>query len=134
MGFVNDYSQILNDTQENELNSLITTYERETTNQIAVVIINTIEPYTNAQKYATDLANTWGVGQKGKDNGLMIVVSMSSRQIGIATGQGAEKILTDEICKRAIDSVFVPEFKEGKHYEGIKKGTLYLIDRWGNKK
>jgi len=52
------------------------------------------------------------------------------RQIGIATGLGIELILTDEICKDVIDQTIIPEFKEGKFYDGIKNGVTELIEKW----
>jgi uncharacterized protein len=76
------------------------------------------------------LGQTWGVGSAEKNNGLTIVLCNPCGQIGIASGTGTELILTDEICKKIIDEKIIPEFKNGKFYNGIKKGILELIENW----
>src|SRR5687767_2420221 len=80
VGFVNDFEDILSSEQEEELNKIIIESERQTTNQIAIVTVESIAPYSSMKDFATDLANKWGVGQKEKDNGLVIVVSKKLRQ------------------------------------------------------
>lgn len=130
IGIINDYGQIFTESQRTELTKILYDYDIETTRQIVVVTIDSIKPYNNIQKYATDLGNNWGVGTAEKDNGLTIVVCNPCRQIGIATGSGTEKILTDEICKNVIDQTIIPEFKNGNFYDGIKKGVVELIEKW----
>src|SRR5690606_23661182 len=101
------------ESQRTELTKTLYDYDVETTRQIVVVTIDSIKPYSDIQKYATDLGNYWGVGTAEKNNGLTIVICTSCRQIGIATGLGTELILTDEICKNVIDQTIIPEFKNG---------------------
>src|SRR5690606_32023136 len=96
---------------------LIIKYDIETTRQIAVVTIGSIEPYSDIKKFATDLGRYWEIGTADKDNGLVIVVCNPCKQIGIATGTGIELILTDQICKTVIDNTIVPEFNEGNYYD-----------------
>ncbi|SDX59040.1 uncharacterized protein SAMN05216556_1592 [Aequorivita viscosa] len=79
---------------------------------------------------ATDLGKYWGVGTAEKDNGLIILLCKPCQKIGIATGFGTELILTDQICKNVIDQTIIPEFKNGKFYDGIKNGVAELIEKW----
>jgi uncharacterized protein len=130
IGIINDYGQNFTESQRTELTKILYDYDIETTRQIVVVTIDSIKPYNNIQKYATDLGNYWGVGTAEKNNGLTIVVCNPCRQIGIATGLGTELILTDEICKNVIDQTIIPEFKNGEFYNGIKKGVTELIAKW----
>ena len=130
VGYVNDFEHILSPAQEKELTEQITRFEKQTSNQIAIVTIDSIAPYPTMQAYATDLSNTWGVGQKGKDNGLLIIVSARLRQARIATGLGTEKILTDEICQEIMDAHMLPQFKNGHYFNGLKTGVTELINRW----
>ena len=130
IGIINDYGKIFTESQRAELSKVLYDYDIETTRQIVVVTIDSIKPYQNIQKYATDLGNEWGVGDAEKNNGLTIVVCNPCRQIGIATGLGTELILTDEICKNVIDQTIIPEFKNGEFYNGIKKGVTELIEKW----
>ena len=130
IGIINDYGQVFTESQRTELTKILYDYDIETTRQIVVVTIDSIKPYNNIQKYATDLGQTWGVGTAEKNNGLTIVFCNPCKQIGIATGTGTELILTDEICKKVIEEKIIPEFKNGEFYSGIKKGVLELIEKW----
>jgi len=127
---VNDYDGIFTPAQEAELSKLIYDYHIKTTNQIVVVTVDHIAPYTDIQKFATDLSNYWGVGDAVKKNGLTILVCSSCRQISIATGLGTEQILTNEICQDVISNVIIPEFKNQKFFNGVKNGIEALIDKW----
>jgi len=130
IGIINDYGRVFTESQRNELSKILYDYDIETTRQIVVVTIDSIKPYNDIQKYATDLGQTWGVGTAEKNNGLTIVVCNTCRQIGIATGTGTELILTEEICKEVIDQTIIPDFKSGEFYNGIKKGVTELIEKW----
>jgi len=130
IGIINDYGQVFMEAQRTELAKILYDYDIETTRQIVIVTIDSINPYNDIQKYATDLGQTWGVGTVEKNNGLTIVVCNPCRQIGIATGTGTELILTDEICKEVIDKTIIPEFKNGEFYNGIKDGVIKLIEKW----
>ncbi|MCX2681446.1 TPM domain-containing protein [Galbibacter sp. EGI 63066] len=130
VGYVNDFEELFTAEQKNELEKSISDYENETTREIAIVTVNSIAPYDNIADFATDLSNKWGVGKAMIDNGLVIVFSKSLRKIRISTGNGTEKILTDEICKNILDQTIIPEFKKGKYYSGIEKGLAELIDKW----
>ncbi|WP_347374127.1 TPM domain-containing protein [Aequorivita sp. Q41] len=127
---VSDYSNIFSTSENLVLATKLVDYEALTTRQIAIVTVDSISPYSSIQDYASDLGKYWGVGQKNLDNGLVIVFSKPLSKIAIASGYGTEKILTDEICKRIIDSVMIPKFKEKSYYEGINNGIDSLIQRW----
>jgi len=127
---INDYDSIFNPSERKELSDIINNYNIETTRQIVVVTIDRISPYTDIQKYATDLSNYWGVGDAEEHNGLTIVMCNPCQQIGIATGTGTELILKDEICKAVLDKTMIPEFKNGEFYRGIKNGVIELIAKW----
>ena len=109
---------------------IISEYEEKTTREIAIVTVNSIEPYENISDYSTDLANEWGIGNSETDNGLLILFSKNLQEIRISTGYGTEKILTDELCKKVIDETIIPEFKKGDYYSGIEKGMTELIKKW----
>ncbi len=127
---INDYDSIFSPIQSKELSDIIYDYNIETTRQIVVVTIDSISPYSDIQKFTTDLSNYWGVGDAEKNNGLTIVMCNPCRQIGIATGTGTEVVLTNEICKNVIDQTIIPEFKNGNFYDGIKNGVVALIEKW----
>ena len=86
--------------------------------------------FNDILRFSTELSNDWAVGKMGKNNGLSIVVSKKLRKAAISTGYGTEKILTDPICNKVLDSIMFPEFKKGKFYDGIKQGLNELITKW----
>lgn len=130
IGYVNDFESLLSIEERLQLDSIISEFEMKTTNQIAIVTIPNVYPYETLKDFTTDLGNYWGVGQADKDNGLIITVSKSMRNIWIGSGYGTEKILTDEILKNIIDTVIVPYFKSGDYFEGIKSGLIECINKW----
>jgi len=129
-GIITDNSYLFTKSQRTELSKLLYDYEIVTTRQIIIVTVDSIKPYNNVQKYATDLANAWGVGTAEKNNGLTIVICNYCREVGIATGYKTAHILTDEICKEVIENTIIPEFKNEDFYSGTKKGVTKLIEKW----
>ena len=130
IGIINDYGKIFTEPQQRELTKILYDYDIETTRQIVIVTIDSIKPYNNIQKYATELGQNWGIGITEKNNGLIIVLCNPCRKIGIATGIGTELILTDKICKEIIEKTIIPELKKDKLYNGIKNGVTDLIEKW----
>lgn len=127
---VSDFELVFSLDEKVSLIETIRKFEKETSNQIAIVSIKTINGYDSFQRYAIDLSNYWGVGQKDKDNGLTIIFSTALKKIRISTGVGTEKILTDEICKSVIENTILPEFKKENYYTGIELGLDELIQKW----
>ena len=126
-GFVNDFEGILTTRQEKKLDKIISKYERKTSNEIAIVTVDSIAPYPDLYHYSLDLANSWGIGKKDKNNGILLIFSKKLRNIRIQTGKGLTKELTNEEAKRIIDQIIIPEFKKGDYYSGTEKGLLAII-------
>lgn len=131
VGYVNDFANQFDPKSRDSLETKLSNYDEQTTNQISIVTINDTALTTdNFDTYAIDLANNWGVGLKGKNNGLTIVMSPQLRRIRIATGYSTEKILTDSICENVLQTIILPEFKKGNYYNGINKGVDEFIRLW----
>jgi uncharacterized protein len=73
------------------------------------------------------LFNHWGVGQKEKNNGVLLAIFIKDRKLRIEVGYGLEETLTNTVCKRIIDADIIPDFKKGDFYNGIKKGLQSII-------
>jgi len=129
-GIVNDYGHLFNKTEQYQLYQKLYDYDLKTTRQITIVTVDSIKPYKNIQKYATALGQEWGVGDKNKNNGIVIVLCSPLHQIGIATGYETESILTDSICKQVIDNTMIPKFKNSEYFDGINQGIVELIKEW----
>ena len=125
---VNDMAGMLSQDDENNLESKLVAYSDSTSTQIAVITINSLEGNDIAQ-YASELGAKWGIGMKGKDNGVLLLISKSDRKAFIATGRGAEANLPDITAKRIVDRIIIPNFKQQKYYEGINAATDEMMAR-----
>ena len=130
IGFVNDFENILNQDDITKLETLLHNYEKQTSNELVIVTISKTENEIDFDTYALDLSKNWGVGKRGKDNGLVIVISNQLGRIRICTGTGTGKILTDEICNTILEENIIPNFKNGEIYKGIESGINALIEKW----
>lgn len=125
---VNDYSLTLHQQELDALEHKLEAYHDSTSSQIAIVVVKTIGDYEISQ-YAFELALKWGIGQKDKNNGLLILWSTEDRKVFIATGYGFEEKVPDAICKRIVDQIIIPNFKLGSYYEGLNMATDEIISR-----
>ena len=123
---VNDYAKVLTQDEANDFENLLVKYDNETSVQITVVIMSTIDGYP-IDDYAFELGEKWGVGQGDTDNGAVVVVSIDERKMWIATGYGLEATLPDAIVKRIIQNEITPQFKGGRYYHGLKAGADAMI-------
>lgn len=130
ISYVNDYSDLLSEQEIVELDKFLRDYEKETTREFILVVMKDIEPYEDILEFGKDIGNRLGVGKKEKDNGLIMILDMSKRNIGISTGLGTEKVLTDSICQKVIDTAIIPKFKQGEFYVGIVSGFTSLMNKW----
>ena len=128
VAFVNDFEDLLTRPQEHYLDSLIRFFEKKTTDQIAIVTIDTfMTDRPSFDDYVLRLSNKWGVGQKGKNNGIVIAISKGFRMMRIETGLGLEAVFPDAEAKSIIDNHFLPYFKKGQYFEGISNGLQAII-------
>lgn len=130
LGWTSDYEHIFSENQISELDSIISHFEKETTNEIAIVTIDS--SWTTKESFDSftlQLAKNWGVGKKVKNNGILIGISTGLRKIRIQNGYGIEAILTDADTKKIIDDIIIPEFKNGNYFVGTKSGLLALMQK-----
>ncbi len=127
-GYVSDFEHLFTQNEIQQLDSLIGDFEKRTTIQIAVVTLN--EPHTDStdfDNYTLELANAWGVGQKEKNYGVFIGVSRAFRKIRIQNGLGITQWLSDEETLKIINDHFIPGFKKGNYFVGVRNGLLALM-------
>ncbi|WP_316823177.1 TPM domain-containing protein [Pedobacter gandavensis] len=123
---VNDYTGTLTDNQLQQLEQKLVAFDDSTSTQIAIAIIKSVGDY-DIGEYAMELGRKWGVGSKGKNNGIMIVAALGDRKISIQTGYGVEGALPDLYVRRIIDNDIKPYFKAGDYYAGLQAGTDAII-------
>ncbi|MEH3113069.1 TPM domain-containing protein [Pedobacter terrae] len=123
---VNDYANVLSADQKQALENKLVTFNDSSSTQIAVAILKSIGDY-DINEYAVELGRKWGVGQSGKNNGIMIAVAVGDRKISIQTGYGLEGALPDIYAKRIIDNDIKPNFRTGNYYAGLDEATTSII-------
>lgn len=119
---VNDFSNTLSRDEVNRLEGKLLAYNDSTSTQVTIVMIRSVGPY-DISDYAFQLGDKWGIGQRDRDNGLLILAAMEDRKVFIATGYGLEGSIPDVLAKRIVDQLIVPNFRMGDYYEGLDKAT-----------
>lgn len=125
-GYVNDFANMIPDEEEKSLESFLVAYEQKTTNEVAVVTVETIGDKT-IEDYTIHLAEKWKVGKKEKDNGVILLIAEKERKIRIEVGYGLEPVLTDAKAKLIIEREMTPLFKAGDYAAGIRAGANAVV-------
>lgn len=123
--FVNDYTSTLTIEQKSSLETKISNFEKQTTNEIAIVIIPSLDGDT-VENVAQDIFTKWGIGKKDKNNGVLVLIAMAEHKTRIHTGYGVEGNLTDIGTSYMQSEIMTPAFREGNYFSGID-GTLDKI-------
>lgn len=130
-GMVVDSAGFLTAQEEQSLELRLKEFNRQTSTQIAVVIVRDLKGYAISD-YAFRIGEQWGVGQKDKDNGIVVLIkpktSASKGKAFIATGYGVEDVVPDAVAKRIVEYEMIPEFKNGNYFQGVHKAVTTLMD------
>jgi len=128
---VYDYAEFFKGPEANELNKLLEDFALETSNQILVLTVETLngyEPYA----YAEQVLSTWGIGQKDLNNGVVVLIKPkttdSRGQVFISVAYGLEGAIPDATSKLIVENEIIPEFKNGDNFLGVLKGVTVLME------
>ena len=119
---VYDYINLLSESQKNSLEQKLIRYSDSTSTQIVMAIIRSTEG-ENITYLGAQWGQKWGIGQAGKDNGILVLLAKDDRKIAINTGYGVEGSLTDAMSRRIIENVIIPQFKQDDYYSGLNNGA-----------
>lgn len=119
---VNDFAGILLKDEDERLEQKLVAYNDSTSTQIAIVTLKSVGDYDISQ-VSLKILRDWGIGTKGKNNGILILVSMEDRKIRIETGYGMEGVVPDAIANEIIAQIIKPAFREEQYYEGLNKAV-----------
>lgn len=125
-GRIVDNAEILSAPTRQQLDALLKSHEEASGNQIAVLSVRSLEG-ESVEACADQVFNTWKLGKKGKDNGVLLLVAPGERRLRIEVGLGLEGSLTDVATARIIRNVITPRFKEGDFDAGVKEGVQAII-------
>jgi uncharacterized protein len=123
---VNDLAGLMQPQEVDALEQKLVAYDDSTSSQIAVVTVPTLGG-SDIADYAQKLYETWGIGRKGQNNGVLILVAVQERQARIQPGYGLEGAIPDALAKRIISNTIVPAFQQKQYYAGIDRAADQLI-------
>jgi uncharacterized protein len=123
---VNDLAGVLSSSEEQQLEQQLIAYDDSTSNQVAIVLIKTLNDYP-IEEYATRLFREWGIGNKKTNNGVLILAAMDDRKIRIEVGYGLEGAIPDITANRIIEEDLKPNFRSSDYYGGLKEAADHVI-------
>ncbi|HVZ91700.1 MAG TPA: TPM domain-containing protein [Rhizomicrobium sp.] len=131
-GRVVDDAGVLSDGTKRELTAMLAADERQSGRQVVVVTLKSLQGYDIAD-YGYRLGRHWGIGQKGKDNGALVIVAPKERKARIEVGYGLEGALTDAQSRVIIERYMRPAFVKGDYDGGVLAGTRAVLQTFGDK-
>ncbi|MCK5517547.1 MAG: TPM domain-containing protein [Desulfobulbaceae bacterium] len=125
-GRVVDTAAMLSPATVQQLDNLLATLESEDSTQIVVLIIDSLQG-ENLEEFSLKVAEKWQIGQKGFDNGALLLIAKNDRKLRIEVGYGLEGSLTDLVAGRIIRDIITPQFRNGNFDQGVINGVLAII-------
>jgi len=125
-GRVVDEAGILTPAFKTEISAQLAAHEQATSNQIVVVTLKSLGGY-DISDYGVQLGRHWGIGQKGKNNGALLIVAPAERKLRIEVGYGLEGVLTDALSRDIIERVIKPPFRQQNYEQGIRAGVGAML-------
>jgi uncharacterized protein len=126
LDYVVDLANIVRSDLKNALDAYLQTLEQKTTAQVLVLTVRSLDNQS-IEEFALNTKEKWKLGQKGKDNGVLIVVAVNDRKYRIEVGYGLESVLPDSLVGSIGREYFVPYFRQGDFSTGIYAGTVAVI-------
>ena len=130
-GPVVDDAGILSASTISELDEMLAQHERTTSEQVVVVTLASLQGHS-IEDYGYQLGRAWGIGQKGKNNGAILIVAPHERKVRIEVGYGLEGTLTDATSRVIIESKILPQFRSGDFNAGVLAGTAAILRALGD--
>jgi uncharacterized protein len=121
-----DSTNTLSPIERQALEDKLVAYNDSTTTQIAVVILHNVQG-DDINDFGQKLGRAWGIGQKGKNNGLLVLVALDEHKVSIQTGYGAEGAVPDIVTQQIIQNDILPNFRQKNYYAGLDAATTSLM-------
>jgi uncharacterized protein len=128
---VNDFAHVIDPANASAIEAMIRKLKAATGDVVVVATVPTVEPYADINEYAVKLFENHGkgIGDKDKDNGLLIVLAMKERRVRVEVGYGLEEWITDGYAGETSRQDMAPEFRQGRFGDGLRIGTERIIGR-----
>jgi uncharacterized protein len=125
--YFNDYAHVVSATNAALLDATLENDERQTSDQIVVAVFPKMQSDAPIKDYTLRVANSWKVGQKGKNNGVTLFIFIQDHKMYMQVGSGLEKVLPDATAKQILDTQITPHFKKGDFDGGLSAGVTAII-------
>ena len=125
--YFTDYASVVTSATATRLDSMLENYERESSDQIVVAVFPKMQSDTPVKDYAMRIANSWKVGQKGKNNGVCLFIFVQDHKMYLTVGTGLEKVLPDATCQNILNTKIIPRLKAGDFDGGLNAGVTAII-------
>jgi uncharacterized protein len=125
--YMTDFAGVIEPDRAARLNEMLAAFERETSNQVVVYVAPSLPSDRSIEEAASSAFSAWGIGQKGRDNGVLFLVFINDRQMRIEVGYGLEGVLTDAVAKQITSDVVKPYFKREDYGRGVEAGTRAIM-------
>jgi len=126
-GRVVDNANLLSDEDERQLTAALQSLEGTSSDQLAIVTLPSLQGFS-IEDFGYRLGRYWGIGQEGKDNGILLIVAPNERKVRIEVGKRLEPVMTDAMSKLIIENAILPAFRRGDFPEGIAAGVRDIKD------
>ena len=121
--YVNDYARVLSSSTVADLNRQLNDFERQSSNQVLVVIYPKMQSQSSIEDYTVRVAQAWGVGRKDRRNGVILFIFTQDRKMRLEVGYGLEGALPDAISNRIIENEIAPRFRQNDYNGGVRAGV-----------
>jgi len=125
-GRVNDYGGMISPATRSAIDRALERLERAESTQVVVLTVPSLEG-DSIEEFSIRVADSWKIGRRGKDNGVLLIASKADRRIRIEVGYGLEGNLTDLVAGRIVQNEMVPLFRAGRYDEGFRRGVASVI-------
>ncbi len=128
---VNDFANVVDGESAAQMDSLIRSLQQASGDVVVVATVDTFQPYGDIREYATKMFENHGrgIGEKGRDNGLLILLAVKDRQVWVEVGYDLEELITDGFAGELSRKVMVPEFRSGAYGAGLLAGVSRIANR-----
>jgi uncharacterized protein len=128
---VNDFAGVVDSNSASQIDSLIRSLQQASGDVVVVATVDTFQPYGDIREYATKMFENHGrgLGEKGKDNGLLVLLAVKDRQVWVEVGYDLEEFITDGFAGELSRKVMVPEFRRGAYGAGLLAGVSRIASR-----
>ena len=123
---VNDFAGVLSPDEEQRLERQLVAYDDSTSNQVAVILVKTLNDYP-IEEYSLKVLRGWGIGNAKTNNGVLILAAIDDRKIRIEVGYGLEGAIPDITANHIIDNDIKPNFRSGDYYDGLSQAANSII-------